>query len=719
MQVSDENEFDLRGFFSVLRRHLKLMFIVFVVVISAAFFYIFSLTPVYTASTLILVEPASKNALASEAGPFQSPGLNSIRVDGEIEVLRSDAVALRVVEKAALLSDPEFGIPQDAALNNSGTSPEVEAQFLLKTVIQNFRQATSVSRKGQTYLITASVNSVNPVRAAELANIYANAYIDHQISSKIESLQNILDILMVKQADARKALEESETALDRFIAENIALIGAQTGRSDLLALQQSYLSLTAQSLQTSARVQQLAASLQQKDWATLAASLQNDTLLEMERQRAQLAAGLAGAAAGSQTSLNIRTELANLDKALALEATAAQGGLQTELARLQTQARAAQAQIRGSVLQGDLPPELLTEIYSLQQDANITRAQYDNFQSRLRELQLQTEIQMADSRVVSPALPPIYPSSQSNRATLILAGVFGAMLAMGLAFLNEFFIGGFTSEAQLAHALQLPVGARIPAVTPIKPPDRQGAIASVAEVYASQPLSGYAESIRRLRVALDQSLQRRKAGAGSADKKCDVIMVTSTVPGEGKSNTGLALGRTYAGSGLRTLLIDCDLRKPRIHRLLGAEPSAGMMHFLMNDAAEPNLGQMAATDYASKLKIMPGAGRSDVPTDQLLAGPRFAALMQFLKAEFDVIILDTPPLLPLVDALYLSHHADAIALVVKWASTAQQDVKSVLPALFEAKDPGVDVLAVLSQERSGKLGYYRKYAAYYQSATGG
>ena len=459
--------------------------------------------------------------------------------------------------------------------------------------------------------------------------------------------------------------------------------------------------------------QELERNLADQNWTAIAARLQNDAVQELERQRLQAERDLNTAANGSSASINLRQELAQINIALNAETNRSLTGLRAELSGLQAQANDTQTQLRQSVLEGDLPPELLTKIYALQQESNITRSQYDNFLTRLRDVELQAELQVADSRIVSPALPPLYPSSQSKRTILTLAAVLALGLGIGVAFVNEFFIGGFTNEEQLANALQLPVAARIPSVTTLKSEKHEDAVASAAEVFIEQPMSEYAESIRRLRVALDRQLGRRADVVEQEAAVGKIIMVTSTIPGEGKSNTSLALGRAYAASGVRTLLIDCDLRKPRIHRILGADADTGMLHFLKGDVESEDLSVMYRHDHASGLEILLGAGRSNVPTDQLLVGPKFSKLIASAREVFDVIILDTPPLLPLVDGLYLAHHADVIALAVKWASTTQKDVRSILPALMDSKKPNANVVTILSQERSGKLGYYRKYASYY------
>ncbi|MBL4806262.1 MAG: AAA family ATPase [Rhodobacteraceae bacterium] len=696
----DDDDIDIRAFFGVLRRQIKIVVATGIMVISGALIYVFSLTPTYTASTLILVDPVEKNLLAS-GDRYQNVGINDIRVDSEIEILKSDAVALRVVQAVNLIADPEFGI--------SAEDSDLSDVFLMKTVIESFQRAVSASRRGQTYLISVKVTSEGAVRAAELTNALADAYIANQIATKIDALQSIVDILRIRLEEARVALGQSETAFDVFIADNIDLFEAQSATTDLSILTALRASLSAETTDKDLIARGLADNLRQQNWAAIAEGLQNDALQELEHRRQEAQRSLSIAANGSQVMTELRQELVEIDLALADEANRSLSGLRAEIVQLQVQAGETQSQIRQTVLAGQLPAELLTKIYTLQQDSNITRSQYDNFLTRLREVELQAELQVADSRIVSPALPPLNPSSQSKRTILTLAAVLALGLGVGLAFLNEYFIGGFTSEAQLRNILQLPVASRIPNISPIVPAGQEGAIASVAALFVEQPMSEYAESIRRLRISLDRQLDRNTHGSDPDKSRGSVIMVGSTVPGEGKSNTSLALGRAYALSGVKTLLIDCDLRKPCIHQLLGLESDTGMLQFLNGTEETDVLSNILRRDYATGLENLLGAGRCNIPTDQLLVGPKFSKLISSSRELFDIIILDTPPLLPLVDGLYLAHHADAIVLAVKWASTTQSDVRSILTTLSESKNPDAKIVTVLSQIRHEKLRYYRNY----------
>jgi capsular exopolysaccharide synthesis family protein len=181
------------------------------------------------------------------------------------------------------------------------------------------------------------------------------------------------------------------------------------------------------------------------------------------------------------------------------------------------------------------------------------------------------------------------------------------------------------------------------------------------------PMSFYAEAMRRLRASIDQTLLR----TGSIADGATVVMVASTIPAEGKTTTSISLARTYAISGKRTLLIDCDLRKPSISRTLGLSGKTGLLDYLVATPDAPvELADIMALDPITDLEIIPSMGRSNRPTDQLLTSRAFTELMAAVRDHYDVIVLDTPPMLPVVDGRYLAHHADAIALVIKWATRA-------------------------------------------------
>ena len=458
--------------------------------------------------------------------------------------------------------------------------------------------------------------------------------------------------------------------------------------------------------------------MQSGNWLQVASSLQDDAVAELARQRQQMASRLSNLAERSDTAVNLRSELQQLDQQLRQEAQSGLTQLHQTIASQQSQASALRDQLRQTVLTGDLPPEILTQIYGIQQNAEVARSRYQTLLSRLRDLEAQSETQLADSRVVSPALAPNAPSFPNKRLFLALAGLSALGLGVGLAFLYENYVGGFVSEAQVEGVVQVPVVSVVPEA---EAPKLENGAESAAQLMLTKPLAIFAESIRRLRASLDQILDMLPAFTKAQDTSEDslrgkVVMISSAIPGEGKSTICVALGRAYAQAGLSAVIVDCDLRKPSLHRHLGKSLSSGLAEYLAGPPEDVKaLASVIVRDEHTELYAIVGSHHSETPTDQLVGGRSLARLITACREKFDIVILDTPPLGPVVDGMYLAHLADAVALVVKWASTSQTEVRSAVKAVRQSVGQSVPVLAVLNQDRSSKWRFYHKYGGYYTS----
>jgi capsular exopolysaccharide synthesis family protein len=252
------------------------------------------------------------------------------------------------------------------------------------------------------------------------------------------------------------------------------------------------------------------------------------------------------------------------------------------------------------------------------------------------------------------------------------------------------------------------------------PPTGTEAGDSAANTLITSPLSVYAETVRRVRAEIDQALRRAEEGATlpSPGHKGPgkVLMVSSAAPGEGKTTMALSIARAYAISGRSVLLIDADLRKPSIHRQMGVEASTGLLEHLMKPANEEGLSDILFTESQTGLLALVGARRSDIPTDQVIASKAFDDLIQLARTHFEMVVIDTPPVGPVVDGLYLAKYADAIAFVVRWASTSQRDARDAAHSLESAKRPGVPTLVILNQQEGSAASYRNKYAGYYNEA---
>lgn len=707
----DETTIDLRQIFELLRRQLRLIAVTVFAVLVLAAFVVFSLAPVYTASALILVDPSRKNLLAGDAQSTNTAG-DSARIDSEVEILRSDNILLKVIEAENLLSQPGVvSLPLTArilAFLRLGEPELPTSEQALNQALTGLRSAISVQRRGLTYLISIQARSGNPEQAALLANAVADVYILDQLASKVDSSLASRDLLQARIEQARKDIIASESSFDDFIERNIQQLADAPGGTQVANIRDQIGQLEQARNRNTELADTVRETLAQGDLDTLVDTLGSTALTELEQQRAELLARIEGSTAESPTAVDLTAALSDIDRRLRDTATSEVEDLQATITQSQEREAALRGQLRTAVLGSQLSADTLTQLYSLQQSAELARRQYEQLLSRVQDVEAQANLQLADSRIVSPALAPLTPSFPNKLLLLTIAGIVAVGLGIALAFLYDSLIGGFTSETQLSSVLRTKTALSVPRVR-VKSEKE-----SLADLMATAPLSIFPESIRRIRVALEQSIRANRNVEGASGGK--IIVISSTAPNEGKTTLALALARSYALSGHHTLLIDCDLRKPSLHRHLGIEPSRGLLDFLASEETQDNINSIISKDSMSPLTSIVGARRSDVPTDQLLAGPSFARLVRAARSTFDFVVVDTPPVGPVVDSLYVTPFADAIVFVTRWASTSQLDAKRAVADLAKSKAPDAEIIGVVNQQDQARASYLRRYGGYYASA---
>jgi polysaccharide biosynthesis transport protein len=715
-QGSDVGTVDLRGLLGLLRRRLWLIVVTAGLCLALAAGALYALEPAYTATALILVDPSKKNLLDPEQQMLGSSS-DSARVDSEVELVKSEVTLRSVVARLDLIADEEFGVKvgltdQLLAFLRIAEPRLPSGEEALNQVQAKLRQAVTVQRRGLTFLISVQASSHRPAMAAELANSVAETYITEQLELKRLAIDSFTVVLARGLEDARARFNRADADFDAFLDDNIDEISAAAGTSGLQALYDQLKALESTLEVSGARLTSAQTSLQAGDYDALTQSLQSEALSRLQTQRQELLERLTGSVGGSVDSLELRTQLEQLNAGLDEAAGEALASLRQELTVSQSQLSEVRTQLQNAIVGTTLPSELQTRIFEMLEGAQVARTQYQALLSRQLDVALEAELQVADSRLASRATPPSEPSFPNPRLILLLAGLAGLGLGVGLAFLVENFVGGFTTEEQLQSVLGIPVVAVAPQQRPPKT-GVSGREATLADALVSSPLSMFSEAVRRVRMSIDQRLRDRDTG----DHKLGaVVMVTSATPGEGKTTVSLSLARAYALSGMSTLLIDCDLRKPSIHRLLGLETTTGLLEFLSQVNDGPELKSIMTIDPGSQAQVLLGSRRSDIPTDQLVGGKTFARLIDAARSNFDVVVLDTPPMGPVVDGLYVAALSDVVVLLVRWASTPQQEVKAALSAVLEATPDGVPVLAVLNQQAAGGSAYRGRYAGYYSAA---
>ena len=700
MEETDGTEIDIRALLGVIRRQSRIILYTIASILIVTLAYLFTVTPKYTAVSLISIEP-NRDVLSESVAALNNTGAISAAVEGEAEIIKSNDVLLALIRTQGLLDDDEFGVTLsnwDRLRNMMGLEVAEEASGTaeLQSSITRLREAISVRRKGLTYLIEVGVTSSSPEKAANLSNALAREYITRQIQNKVERTIRARDILSRRVSVAKTELEGIEGEVDGFLTDFIDDFVLQTGREDLKALQ---IDLDAQTRELEAYRERLAAltsATSGKAWDRLSDDLVGDATRALLQKRRALNAKLRDTEDGIDAAV-LRAELEALEEDLAEAATDDLRLTRVTVNEFQSSRDSLQQELRTSVLNADLPAGALTDLYQLQQEGGIARSQYQDLLRRLRQLDTLASLQIADATVASQALAPNRASFPRKKLVLALALVLSAGLGLGLGFLNEFFVGGFASEDQLRDVLKARDVISVPAISD------EGE--DVANAIIEAPLSAFSESFRQLKKAVDKSLR------GKTSEGASVVLLTSAVPAEGKSTSGLSLARTYQQSGLRTVLVDLDLRKPSLGSKLGLEQNESLLNFLSGEAELESLAKAAHTESATGLSMILGGGRPDVPTDSLMGSKRMRELVAHLRTQFDVIVLDTAPVLPVVDTLYLLDEADAVLQMVRFASTNQRDVRRAFGRITQETREGVETIPVLTMEQQRRGAYY--YRGYY------
>lgn len=701
----EDRPFDVRAMLGPIKRQLGLMLAVFVVLMTVSGLGVIMLRPVYTSTALVQVDTTQKNLLDAQSG---LPGLatDSGRIDGEVELAQSDTVLLRAIRDGNLLIQGSF-VPKPTWLASLfdtlglKTYAQPTGKQLLDDVLDRLSRAVSVERRGLTFLIAVDARSESPDEAAAVANLIAQTYIATQLDGKVSAVLRSRDIIQARVADVSRALAASEDALDAFVDTNAASLAASGARADLAAIVAQLQAKAIEAEQVSTTIGSATSSLASSDWQSLTTMLQSDALRSLEERRLRTEGLLAEAS--PPESVNLRAELAAIEADLRGKTVAAIADLKNRSSVLASDQDNLRAKLASSDLASDLTSTQLTELYQLQQTARIARSQYDTLLARLKDLESQAYLQVADSRVVSEAIAPRRPSFPNMGLLFAMAAVVSMFAAVVLAFVRENFVGGIVSADQTRDLLKVESVVTVP-----RQRDFKGA-RTLPDLIGEAPLSVYSEAIRKIRLCVDQA-----RGMGRADMDAQVILITSANPGEGKSTIALSLGHAYAQSGTTTLVIDCDLRKPSLHKLLDVPGENGLLDFLQATDDEKTLDSVVYVDPSNRLEVVVGAGRSLGATEELVTGAKFRALISVARQSFGVVILDTPPLGPVVDGAYLARFADTVVLVNKWASTSQSDARNAIATIRASARPETPVVAVLNQSADASRASGR-FAEYYAS----
>lgn len=676
---SGTEEIDAAAILSSLWRNRYSVAAVVMLCVAMAFAHVkFVAVPRFSATSVVVLESRETEVIGLES-VLGGLGRDSSVVKTEVEVLRGRTLMGRVADELSLAEDPEFnsalrpkGLVARAKEFVFGAKPtQTDPRRRRDRVVSALLGSVTISNVPQSLVFQIAVESGSAEKSAKIADTIARLYIDDQVQVKFDATQRAAEWLSGQVADLKAELEDAEEAIRKFQSET-SVIDATV----LSALDRQLKDTRERRAATEERAANLAAQREALEQATTADAA---TAVFDEPQLNDLA--FDAAQGGAEAALAYEARLDYLERRL-----------DHDLRRLRGQAGSLAAAELTLAADIERQSQELIELDQMVREAEAGKLLYEHFQTRMKEAIAQQGIQQADSRVLSHAVRPSVPSAPRGSLILAMATVLGLVLGCALVLGREIFASGIRT----ANDLEALTGRAVLGQVPVAPERERSKVVS----YLSQnPTSAMAEAVRNLRTSILLS---------DIDKAPRTIAVTSSVPGEGKTTLSLALAQNLSMMGKKVLLIEGDIRRRTFKRHLKLSGKRGLVAALSGAARIEDVAQP-----------VPGLGDvilgEKAPTNaaDLFSSEAFSRLLAEARKSYDIILVDTPPVLVVPDARVIAPHVDATVFVVHWDRTSTVQVQEGLRMLDM---PNIRVAGlVLSQIDPGRMrryGYGDRYGAY-------
>lgn len=671
---------------------------------------VFSITPKYQATALVLID-ARQTKILQDSEVVGRPGTDNGAIESEVEMIKSKTVMRKAAERLNLQNDMEFAGP-------SGIIGNLKALLLgplrsllggekdsdpLASVVEALEKATDAKRKGLTYVIEITAWSQDARKSALIGNTIAEVYIGEQLAAKSQATTQASKWLKDRVDEMRVRVTASDQALEKYKSEQSLFDPGGLNLSDrqISQLNDQLAEARAKAAAAHSKYEQLRQITPDKLRSAAASTdvLQSPVVSVLRAQYATAAQNLAekNSRYGSEHPqvATSRAQLYDVERQITDEIRRIVTSAGSEYQMAKSREESLHASLEELKEKGGRFNQAGVKLRELDRDAQANRDLFQSFLNRAKQT-AELSLQVPDSRVVSAASTPL-STSYPKRALMIGLGFFGTLgLGVALALARDSFRSGFRRALDIENLLGLQPLATIPLVptgrgrggisfSPANPrllqlpsPSMQEAAPRLREKQAAssrklaslvidEPDSIFAESIRSLHFGL-----KRQTGEDAVG----VIMVTSALPGEGKSTVAASLARMAAESGDRVLLIDGDLRRPSIAAALNMPGSSGLADLLRSNS---EIGTCVRQDELTDLYVIGGDRR--VPGREalrLLSSKQMSRFLNLARSSFDMVVVDASPLLPVADPRVLIDQVDGVVLVVASGKTPKDAVESAL-----------------------------------------
>lgn len=734
---------DLREMGRILRRRYRLAALPALFLLGLALTYLMFAPTLYTSTSTVLVDPRRANVVEGNQSVLSNFGTDDATIESQALLIQSVAILMRVVDKLKLAEDEEFkpkpGLLDPVKRLFAGRGPDERANAedaARARSVEILQRRMKVTRQGTTFLVAIAVSSRSPQKAPTIANAIADAYFDEQVRAKYDATRIAANWLNGQIDDLKARVVASEKAVEDFRSGNNLMVsqGVTLNDQQITDINNKLIAARAQSAEARAKYEQVQDITKSGgDPGGINAAISSEMITKLRTQYADIAkneAELSSKYGARHPSVaNVRAQRRDTQKLIneeirrILESTkhdydvarSRETAMQQSLDQLQgVSTSSGQAQVR---------------LRELQREAEANRTLYESYLARSKEATAQESLEMPDSRIVTKASVPIKPSSPKTMLILGLAVMLGLGAGTVLAFLVDYLDDRVKTLERAEAIAGVPALAAVPLIStrelaglarrgrkeldrydpktakllpaPLQPPLTRYAI--------DEPGTFFAEAVRAVRLALQRTMRSQPV---------KVVQVTSALDSEGKTTLAINLAQSLATLGIRTLLIDGDLRNPQVTRALCPRADTGLLEVAIGESAPDSA---ILVDRSTGLSILPSTPIRQVEyITELMFSDQIVDVLDHFRHRYELIVIDSPPLVPLVDGRALAELADRIIVALAWDQTPGEVLSHAMDLLAPVNDRVMGtVLTRVDLRRLQFYDYYRSSAYLKPYATAG
>jgi polysaccharide biosynthesis transport protein len=703
-------------------------------------FYVLKAPPKYTATVTLLAD-TRKIELVQQPTVYDQATIQSVgAMETQVELLRSDEVALRVIKKLHLSEDPRFvgshrqnvlqSLLHSVAPGYFSELPALSEDERQSLALAQFDKNLTVARVGVSFAIEIDFESRYPDLAAEIANAVADVYIELQRSTEYDAARRASDWLEQRIPGVRAKSEDAQKAVVDYKHEHNIVETVDGRLIDDQRLADINTKLNAAHDETAnakARYDQFSAArgLEVPRAAAVSGSSANssapgnDSLDKLRSEYFDVASKEAEASVrlgpNNPGIISLRNQKAQLRSEITEEIQRLKDASESDYAAAQLRESDVKKEYDAVLAQYQQASQAQVKLRELAASAQAYQDLYNTFLGRYNASLQQIASPIAEASVITPASPLIQKDYKKIYKTAALFPALGLALGLGVAVLREMIAGRvfLTSRSVQSH-LRIPCIGLVPKVSSRK---RKGWLArrtqsdnaprtvvrgdrGISWTAIDHPLSRFSEGVRSIKLAIDMENRSRSS---------KVIGFTSATPNEGKSTVALALGQLIARNGASVVVVDCDLRNPSLTRSVAPSAASGIAELAFGGTSLEDVIWRDPSTQMAFVPAIPHAGPPDPPS--ILSSAELKQVFDALRKQYEFVVVDLSPLGGVIDVCATTELIDAYVLVIEWGHTTVDAVQHTLRA---APNVAESILgAVLNKADIKSLARYDPYLTSY------